>query len=417
MSGQVMHIEPSSPDKHRDGDVVGVIRALRRVPDSITRIGQGFLLAYRMPAIRGGQTIATAMLFIPRGSVPRSGFPVVAFCHGTVGWASQWAPSLAVENANRPRMGAHWEYALTIVDLLSAGYVVVAPDYEGLGDPALGVPPTGHPYYCSQSEGRSVGFAVVATKRALGDKVTDTWAAIGHSQGGKVVIAAAETVSEINREAPELDFRGGVPIAPSTNSLAKMNQRWKSIQDASAMYDPEGALFYLGALNAYSILYVRALNTAGYAIDPDHMFGDRALHAYQQRSNIDHYSLILEMTDDAGRYIFGEVVSGDVFNRAEGYPGVRISAMNAPAFRDAMEENEIGRVTVPGKFLLVQGTADLWTPEPWCRELFNTMLANGTNVHYSTQTGADHYGVLQSPAARALAQAHLKELFAGQRET
>jgi pimeloyl-ACP methyl ester carboxylesterase len=416
MTEQPTQFEAAAPDTKRNGDVVGVVRRLRRAPQSIERIGDSYLLVYRMPAVRGGQTIATAMLFIPRGPVPRGGLPLVAFCHGTVGWVAKWAPSIAVENANHPKMGAHWEYALSIVDLLSAGYAVVAPDYEGLGDTAVGVPTTGHPYFCRRSEGRSVGYAAIASKRAMGDRLADAWAAVGHSQGGKVVIAAAEVIDEIHQEASNLQFKGGVPISPSTNTIAKMNLRWQGVQEATSNYDPEGAVFYLGVLNAYSILYVRALITAGYNIDPGKIFRDRALRAYQEQSDIDHFSLILAMIDDATRYTFCEVVSGDVFNPPDSYPGVRMEAINAPPFRTAMEENEIGSFAVPGEYLFVQGTNDPYTPELWTRQLVNKMLGLGTSVRYSIQTGADHYGVVQSPAARALVQDHLKQLFAGRWE-
>lgn len=416
MKAHVGSFEPAVGDRQRHGDVVGLVRPLRRVPESLARSADSYLLVYRMPAVRGGSAIATAMLFVPRGSVPRSGFPLVAFCHGTVGWSARWAPSLCVENASHPKMGAHWELALPMADLLEAGHVVVAPDYEGLGDTSLGVPATGHPYYCSRSEGRSIGFAAVATKRALGERVSNTWAAVGHSQGGKAVLAAAETLKEIIDEEPSLTFKGAVAIAPSTNIRLKMIERWGRVQAASAAYNPDGGIFYLGALNAYSILYVRALISAGYDIDPQLMFGERALRAYAERSDLDHYSLILEMTDDAARYIYCDVESGNVFNRAEAYPGVRIEGINSARFKDAMEENEAGRIYLPGEFLVIQGTTDLWTPESWCRELINTMLSQGTSVRYSIQTGADHYGVLQSPAARSLVQMHLGHLFRDRRE-
>jgi len=389
---------------------------MRRVPDSLARIADSYLLVYRMPAVRGGQAIATAMLFVPRSPVPRSGFPVVTFCHGTVGWSARWAPSLCVENASHPKMGAHWELALPVADLLESGHVVVAPDYEGLGDTSLGVPTTGHPYYCRLSEGRSIGFAAVATKRALGDRVSNAWAAVGHSQGGKAVLSTAQTLDEVRAAQLDLAFQGAVAIAPSTNSRLKMNERWGCVQAAAATFNPDGAIFYLGALNAYCILYVRALISAGYAIDPALMFGERALRAYAERSDLDFYSLLLEMTDDAARYIYCDVKDGSVFNRPDGYPGARTEGINSGTFKEAMEENEVGRVFLPGEFLIVQGATDSWTPESWCRELVNTMLSQGTSVRYSVQTGADHYGVLQSPAARALVQQHLGHLFGGRRE-
>jgi pimeloyl-ACP methyl ester carboxylesterase len=403
-------IAPIIQDLGRDGDPVS-LRQLRRMPEVIAEIADGYLLVYRMPATRGGQTIATAMLFVPRALSPPKGFPLVAYCHGTTGWAAQWAPSVCVENASHPKYKSHWEHGAPVAAILAAGHVVVAPDYEGLGDTTLGVPEASNTYYCSRGEGRSVYFAVVASKRVLGDSVSGAWAAVGHSQGGKAVIAAAEQLAALPAPEPALDFRGGIPIATSTNTIAKMNERWAVIEAASAAHDPDGSLFYLGVLNAYSILYVWALNCAGYRIDPESMFRDRALRFFKERSHIDHWSLIGEMIEDATLYVYCDVVGNRVFNPPVSYPGVRIEAINSPPFRDAMEENEVGRIRVPGEFLIIQGTADVFTPERWCRELVNTMLTNGTSVRYSVHTGADHYGVLQAPAAQKIMQEHLRRLF------
>jgi hypothetical protein len=42
---------------------------LRRVPPEVAAVsGEAVLIVYRMPAIRGGQTVATAMLFTPKGT-------------------------------------------------------------------------------------------------------------------------------------------------------------------------------------------------------------------------------------------------------------------------------------------------------------------------------------------------------------
>lgn len=401
---------PVSRDQGRDGDLI-MVRPLRRQPLAIGEIADGYLIAYRMPATQGGQTVATGMLFVPRRATPKGGFPLIAYCHGTTGWATHWAPSIYVENASHPRYKAHWEYAAPIATLLASGHIVVAPDYEGLGDAALGVPVASNTYFSSRGEGRSVYFAAVAAKRGLGEVASGAWAAIGHSQGGRAVIAAAEQLSQVQSPEPALDFRGGIPIAPATNTVARLNERWAVIETASANYDPDGALFYLGLINSYSILFVRALNAAGYKVDPELMFGERALRFFYERDQTDQWSLIGGMIEDAADHVYCDVAGNQVYNSPTSYPGVRIESINSPVFRDAMEANEIGRGFVPGEYLIVQGTTDLYTPEPWCCKLVNTMLAQGTSVRYSVQVGADHYGVLQSPAAQTVMQQHLRRLF------
>jgi len=402
---------PASDDRGRDGDLK-MIRPLRRQPAAIAELADGYLMVYRMPRTRGGHTVATGMLFVPRKTPPKNGFPLIVYCHGTTGWAAQWAPSTYVENASHPKYKTHWEYATSIATLLAEGYVVVAPDYEGLGDPELGVPADSNTYFSSRGEGRSVYFAVVAAKRGLGDALSGAWAAVGHSQGGRVVLAAAEHLGEFRGTEPALEFRGGIPIAPSTNAVARMNERWAAVESATASYDPESALFYLALLTSYCILFVKALNAAGHRIDPEYMFGERALRFFRERDRLDHWSLMGEVMQDAALYVYCDVSDNRVYNPPTTYPGVRIDAINSPAFKEPMEANEIGRVYVPGEFLIVQGTTDLYTPEPWCCKLVNTMLSHGTSVRYSIQVGADHYGVLQSPASRGIMQEHLRRLFA-----
>ena len=58
-------------------------------------------ITYKMPAIAGGQTTATAVVMIPKGTAPTGGWPMVVWAHGTTGVADQCAPSnLKAENAD-----------------------------------------------------------------------------------------------------------------------------------------------------------------------------------------------------------------------------------------------------------------------------------------------------------------------------
>jgi hypothetical protein len=127
-----------------------------------------------------------------------------------------------------------------------------------------------------------------------------------------------------------------------------------------------------------------------------------------------HWPMMNELTDDAALYVYCDVDDATrIYNAPETYPGIRIDAINSPAFKNRMEENEIGRKRVPGEYVVVQGTTDPYTPEPLCRELVNGLLTNGTRVRYSVHTGADHYGVLQRPAARSIVREHLRQLLVG----
>ena len=71
---------------------------------------------------------ATSLVFTPNTPPSVGGWPIVVWAHGTTGWqmlAHQVKAVLADSTKD------------LISKLLAAGYVVVAPDYEGLGTPGI----------------------------------------------------------------------------------------------------------------------------------------------------------------------------------------------------------------------------------------------------------------------------------------
>ncbi|KAA5604129.1 alpha/beta fold hydrolase, partial [Pseudomonas aeruginosa] len=92
---------------------------------------------------------------------------------------------------------------------LAAGYVVVAPDYEGLGTPGI------HPFLNVKSEAFSITDAVVATRNYLSQcnlLTSKKWVTVGHSQGGHAALGAAHYASRA-----QLDYKGTVAVAPASN--------------------------------------------------------------------------------------------------------------------------------------------------------------------------------------------------------
>ena len=71
--------------------------------------------------------------------------------------------------------------AALLASILKMNIAVVAPDYEGLGPVADGVP-EGHGYYELSSEGNSMVFAAVAAQRLLGDQLSGQWVPAGWSK-------------------------------------------------------------------------------------------------------------------------------------------------------------------------------------------------------------------------------------------
>ncbi|KAB7756539.1 Secretory lipase [Mycolicibacterium phlei] len=146
----------------------------------------------------GAQTEVSGSVFTPLGDPPPGGWPVIAFGHGTTGINEPCAPSLS---------GTLLGMSEPIAALVNAGFAVAFADYQGLG--ADGV----HPYPDSHTAGLNIIDSVRALRHTF-DGVSNRWAAIGGSQGGGAVWAAAE---QAGTYAPELDLVGAVAYVPAAD--------------------------------------------------------------------------------------------------------------------------------------------------------------------------------------------------------
>ncbi|MBF6167865.1 lipase [Streptomyces gardneri] len=145
-----------------------------------------------------GPMQSTGVLYLPEGSPPQGGWPIIAYAHGTSGIADECAFTV------HPR-----DYYLTSVfpALLGAGYAVVISDYVGLGTPGV------HPYLDGPSEARSIIDGVRAA-RAIAPSLGTRWAVFGQSQGGQAALFTAHLAPG---DAPELDLRGAAATGTPSN--------------------------------------------------------------------------------------------------------------------------------------------------------------------------------------------------------
>ncbi|MCT9977974.1 alpha/beta fold hydrolase [Acinetobacter sp. I-MWF] len=170
---------------------------------------KGVVMTYKMKGIKGQETQATALVFTPKTVPPAGGWPIVVWAHGTTGVGDECAPSRNALITNSILTGEDRSIYNMIDSFVKEGYVVVAPDYEGLGEPSG---KEIHPFLNLKSEAYSITDAVVATKSWLGNKVSNKWAILGHSQGGHAALGAAQYAARAN-----MDYRGAVATAPANN--------------------------------------------------------------------------------------------------------------------------------------------------------------------------------------------------------
>jgi acetyl esterase/lipase len=166
---------------------------------------QAWKVRYLTRDDRGAARQVTGMVVAPREALPRVPRRVIAWTHGTWGTATSCAPS------SSPRFFE----ATPAMDAVRSGYVVVAPDYPGLGSAGP------HPYLVGTATARSVLDAVRAAQGIPGAGAGKRFAVWGESQGGH---AALWTGQLARVEGDGLSLVGVAAGAPPTDLAANLRQ-------------------------------------------------------------------------------------------------------------------------------------------------------------------------------------------------
>ncbi|CAL8579855.1 hypothetical protein XPA_005585 [Xanthoria parietina] len=166
-------------------------------------------ILYQSEDLTGKRVPASAFILWPY--VPRSqpdGHAVVVWAHGTSSITVEGAPS------NHKNL---WQHFLGPYPLALQGYVVVAPDYAGLGvqEDATGTPIV-HQYLACPSHANDAIYAVKAAQETF-PELSQNFVVIGHSQGGGTAWATAQRQAE----KPTAGYLGAVAISPVTTLLSQ----------------------------------------------------------------------------------------------------------------------------------------------------------------------------------------------------
>jgi hypothetical protein len=186
-------------------------------------LGQAWRAVYTsVSGVDGGRREVSGAFFVPRGTPPKNGWPVISLAHGTTGIGHNCGPSRQPD-----LMG----YAPMIQWLLANKYAVALSDYEGLGESGS------HPYL----EPRTAAFNTVDAVRAMRDissTASARWMAVGYSQGGQAVWAADELNSYYGND---LQLQGSVALAPAANVTGVADLVW-----SGSLTDDQRGRFPLG---------------------------------------------------------------------------------------------------------------------------------------------------------------------------
>ncbi len=291
--------------------------------------------------VAGSGTIpVSGALFIPRGTPPKGGWPLIAWAHGTVGIGDDCAPSRNPRSARDRTYLDHW---------LGEGYAIVATDYQGLGTPGP------HPYLNSRAAAYSTLDAVRAVLGAdfgLADKVL----LVGQSQGAGAAFATAGYAPDY---APGLDIRG--TVATGIPNLA-------AAASTTGAGDPDK----VDRIIAYLLYIASAAQQIDPKYDPAAVLTDRALPVFERAADTCVVAMFHAVID-AG-LTRANTFKAD-FWRAyapmlthAGYPTLNLTT---PTF--------IGT-----------GAEDIDTPAPMQRALVDQACAAGSTIEAHVYPGLDH---------------------------
>lgn len=294
---------------------------------------------------------ATGLIIVPddKASRPR---PVLVWAHGTTGGARGCAPSLAPNPARAfLERGGTAGYPIDIgtpylEDLLARGYVVAAPDYQGLGGPGV------HQYLVGDTAARGSLDAARAAQQVRGAKAGTDVVMLGWSQGGQAALAAGEIASAY---APDLRVRAIATLAPS----------------ATIMSPVVNQLFRSNTPHVYEIIRGYA---SAYGLSTD-LLSPRGRDLVEVAGQ----GCILEVFKEIGR---------------SKEPGVIADVTDDPAWTAALERNQSGLRVSGAPVLVVHGSADAIVPFG-STELYQARAcAVGTKLQIDRIEGGDHRSII-----------------------
>ncbi|SPL70788.1 Alpha/beta hydrolase family protein [Acinetobacter stercoris] len=327
--------------------------------------GESVVMTYKMLGVNNQIVQATALVFTPKTTQPINGWPIVVWAHGTTGVADQCAPS------RNKITDSTFEL---ITKLLNAGYVVVAPDYEGLGDPEG----KAHPFLNVKSEAYSITDAVVATRNWLGNKVSKQWLTVGHSQGGQAALGAAQYASRAN-----LDYKGTVAVAPASNLKTIFNFGDGMVQNLPAGQQvPTYA-----SLNTFAALIVAGMKDQRNPATYNQVFQSKAEVIATQADTICSGELAKNFGEKMGEAAF-------TVNTLDGYL-TQTSFMQVPSISTFLEQTSqplTAKVSTPIK--IYQGEIDATVPYIATNVLVSSAEKLGTKINLVTGKTWDHGTVM-----------------------
>lgn len=322
---------------------------------SVPGAGPAYRIHYATPNQHGAMATSTAVVYLPKGTAPKGGWPVVAWAHGTVGLGDDCTPSAQPRSQRDSDYLSHW---------LRRGYAVVGTDYVGLGTPGL----------MSYLNGRSEAHSIVDSVKALHELNVPTakrWAIVGQSQGAGAALNGARYATELSKGSG-LDYRGVVATGTPAN-----------IEQIVALAGPSFPPVKLPAgLNTYSAYIMAGFIDARPDLHPERILTAHGRRIVEQARTLCYPEMSTLMAGEHLNRLFAQPITSIPGARAAlaDYMGTPYSGYDRPIF-------------------LGQGLRDIDVPAPSAMSLYLQMKANNQPVELHVYPSQDHSGTVYASMA------------------
>ncbi|HLY54624.1 MAG TPA: lipase family protein [Stellaceae bacterium] len=313
-------------------------------------------ILYHSQNATGGDVATSGVVLIPRGVPPETGWPVIAWAHGTTGVARICGPS-TMKDVYYGDEG--------LFPMVEAGFAVVATDYAGLGTAGP------HQYVSKPAQVHDVIDAIPAARAAV-PRLGRKWVVDGHNQGGLTAWGVAEAEAGIK----DPDYLGAVSVAGAAD-LHAILERMGGSADAG---------FYLRFM-AYGV------HARFPEFKPSSMLADAALAKYDDVTS-------------KGCWFYAYAVA-----LADKGPQLRPGWDQDPSVQQFLAENALGERPIFGPLLVITGDGDKTVPVESVRATVAKACKAGIPVDFKVYPGLDHDPTMTNSTPDQLRW--IKDRFAG----
>jgi hypothetical protein len=195
----------ASPSVQSTTDAPGTLIAEQSVTATGVQAAAVDLVSYWSESVPNNLPVeVTGLVFVPKGTPPAGGWPVVSWAHYTDGTNGNCAPS------RNPSTDVPF-----INNLLAQGWEVVATDYQGENNSQiLSTSPGLLPYLVGESAARNTIDIVSAAGQLPAADASSNYVVWGWSEGGQTAMFVQDIASSY---APSLHLEGVLAMAPPSN--------------------------------------------------------------------------------------------------------------------------------------------------------------------------------------------------------